>query len=197
MDVRALSCVAKACGCSTPTGRTEAMPVMATRAWRNHRRRKGRERTRWSVRDQHGERPAASAAELARELIGSSNATSAVAVHASGAETVEAATKPVRMRSARPLIVSADGSITARPWARSRRPTGESFSPHHHQPASGFARVAYADRQRSRRFSASTDANSSVHRRAVDRGSASDLSDRGLRRAARNFVKNMACIHRR
>ena len=87
-----------------------------------------------------------SAAELAGELYRLSNGHFSRCVFTtSGAETVEAAIKLVRMRSARPLIVSAVGSYHGKTMGALAASDRLEFSLHHHQPASGFARVAYGD----------------------------------------------------
>jgi acetylornithine/succinyldiaminopimelate/putrescine aminotransferase len=90
--------------------------------------------------------PAIAAAELARELYRLSNGHFSRCVFTtSGAETVEAAIKLVRMRSGRTLIVSAVGSYHGKTMGALAASDRLEFSLHHHQPASGFARVAYGD----------------------------------------------------
>ena len=63
----------------------------------------------------------------------------------SGAETVEAAIKLVRMRTGRPLIVSANGSYHGKTMGALAASDRLEFAAQHHHPASGFARVAFGD----------------------------------------------------
>ena len=63
----------------------------------------------------------------------------------SGAETVEAAIKLARMRSGRPLIVSALGSYHGKTMGALAASDRLEFSLHHHHHATGFARVPFGD----------------------------------------------------
>jgi acetylornithine/succinyldiaminopimelate/putrescine aminotransferase/predicted amino acid dehydrogenase len=63
----------------------------------------------------------------------------------SGAETVEVAIKLARMRSGRPIVLSAAGSYHGKTMGALAASDRLDFSRQHHQPPHGFARVKYGD----------------------------------------------------
>ncbi len=90
--------------------------------------------------------PAMYAEALARELYKlAGGAFNRCVFTTSGAETVEAAIKLVRMRSARALIVSACGSYHGKTMGALAASDRLDFSLQHHQQANGFARVEFGD----------------------------------------------------
>ena len=83
---------------------------------------------------------------LAREMYAlGGNHFSRCVFTTSGAETVEAAIKLVRMRSGRPLILSAEGSYHGKTMGALAASDRLDFSAQHQQAVNGFARVAYGD----------------------------------------------------